>query len=78
MIKMRTSITPNAQCCECGNGRNNSLELFDICICGHILTICDQCNEQLFRKTLVADQKVSGRVKSQKDMAVIRKRKERR
>lgn len=75
MIKMRTNNEPDAKCCECGNGRHQSLELFDICIGGQIFTICDACNEKILSKTLSAEVMKNGRVKSQQDMAIIRKRK---
>lgn len=74
MVRMRTNNESNAYCCECGNGRNNSLELFDICIGGQIFTICDLCNEQLFQKTLRATCNVNSKVKRPSDMAIIRKR----
>ena len=74
MIKMRTNREPDDKCCECGNARNESLELFDICIGGQIFTICDLCNEQLFQKTLTATCNVNRKVKQPSDMAIIRKR----
>lgn len=74
MVKMRTNSEPDAQCCECGNDRNKSLEMFDICIGGQIITICDLCNEQLFNKTLRAACNVHHKVKQPHDMAIIRKR----
>lgn len=74
MIKMRVNKFQGATCCECGNGRKESLDLFDICIGGDIITICDQCNEMLLKKTLAASCKVNNRVKSTQDMIVIRNR----
>ena len=74
MIKMRTNGEPDAKCCECGNGKKDSLELFDICIGGQIFTVCDLCNEQLFQKTLKATCKVNGKVKQPSDIAIVRKR----
>lgn len=71
MIRMRTNKEPEAVCYECGNGRKRSLELFDVCIGEHMLTICDVCNEHLFRKTLSASCRVSERVKKPRDMDVI-------
>lgn len=74
MVKMRTNSEPDARCCECGNGRDKSLELFDICIGGQIFTVCDLCNEQLLYKTLKAARNVNHKVKQASDMAIIRKR----
>lgn len=74
MIKMRNNTKPSAICCECGKRQRNVLNMFDICIGGQIFTICDRCNEQLFSKTLSAECYKNHRVKSQQDMAIIRKR----
>lgn len=76
-IKMRTNKEPGARCCECGAGRKTSLDMFDVCIGGTIQTICDLCNEDLFRKTLTATCNVNHRLKSQQDMQIITRRKER-
>lgn len=74
MIKMRTNSEQFPVCCECGNSRDESLEMFDICIGGNILTICDMCNEALLKKTLKASCNVIHKIKSKHDIAVIRKR----
>lgn len=73
-IRMRNSKDPNSVCCECGNGRRQVLDMFDICIGGNIFTICDECNEVLLHKTLTAECNKNNRVKSPEDMAIIRKR----
>ena len=75
-IKMRNNSKPNARCCNCYNPQGKVLNMFDICIGDNIMTICDKCNEQLFRKTLSAECHKNNRLKSQKDLAIIRKRKE--
>lgn len=77
MIKMRNNTKFDAVCCECGEGQDQVLNMFDLCIGGNIFTICDVCNEKIFRKCLSAEVMKNGRVKSQKDMAIIRKRKTR-
>lgn len=74
-IKMRNNTKPEAVCCECGEGQKEVLNMFDLCIGGNIFTICDACNEQLFNKCLSAECFKNGRVKSQRDMAIIYKRK---
>lgn len=74
-IKMRNNTKSSAICCECGESQDQVLNMFDLCIGGNIFTICDACNEKLFRKCLSAECMKNARVKSQKDMAIIRKRK---
>ena len=76
-IKMRNNTKLDAVCCECGESQKEVLNMFDLCIGGNIFTICDACNEKLFNKCLSAECLKNGRVKSQKDMAIIRKRKSR-
>ena len=74
-IRMRINKDGNAKCKVCGNGRDKSLELFDIAFTDkNIITICDLCNEVLFNKTLRATCGVNHKVKSQADMAIIRNR----
>ena len=76
-IKMRSNINSDAVCCECGESQNEVLNMFDLCIGGTIFTICDACNEKLFNKCLSAECMKNGRIKSQKDVAIINKRKNR-
>lgn len=73
-IRMRNSKDPNSTCCECGHYRKDVLDMYDICIGGQIFTICDECNEVLLHKTLCAECNKNHRVKTQEDMAVIRRR----
>lgn len=73
-IRMRNNTNSDAKCCECKETQSQVLNMFDICIGGTIFTICDRCNEQLFNKTLSAECYKNGRVKSQADMAIIRRR----
>lgn len=76
LIRMRTNREPDAICCECGSTKSDSLEMFDVCIGGKILTICDLCNDNLFKKTLRASYNVNTKTKSKKDLVVIRRRNE--
>ena len=78
MIKMRNNTKSDAVCCECGDAQNEVLNMFDLCIGGHIFTICDECNDKIFYKCLSAEVMRNGRVKSERDMAIIRRRKDRR
>lgn len=74
-IKMRNNKNENVICCECGQTKKQVLDMFDVCIGGNIYTICDACNETLFRKTLSASCYTNGRLKTKEDLAIINKRK---
>ena len=71
---MRHNKKEDAICCSCQSTRNNSLGMFDLCIGSNIMTICDSCNSVLFNKSLSAECYINGKVKSQQDMAIIKKR----
>lgn len=73
-IKMRNNSKSNAICCECGEHQNQVLNMFDLCVGGNIFTICDSCNEKILNKCLNAEVMKNGRLKSQKDLAIISKR----
>ena len=73
-IKMRSNENLDAVCCNCGDARNEVLNMFDLCIGGTIVTVCDVCNEQILTKTLKAECMKNERVKSGHDMTIIRKR----
>lgn len=73
-IKMRNNTHDDAVCCDCGEAQNQVLNMYDICIGGTIFTICDRCNEKLFDKSLKAICERNGRVKTGRDMAIIRRR----
>ena len=73
---MRNNTKNDSVCCECKKERKQVLDMFDICVGGIIFTICDECNKVLFNKTLHAEHYKNGRVKSQQDMAIINKRKQ--
>ena len=73
-IKMRNNNDKDAFCVECGDEQDRVLNMFDVCIGGQIFTICDKCNEVLFNKTLHAECFKNGRLKSQKDLQIIRRR----
>lgn len=72
-IKMR--VSKNDCCSSCNAKRKESLEMFDVCIGNVLLTLCDECNDELFRKTLKASCIVNGKLKSAEDMKIINKRK---
>lgn len=76
MLRMRTNMEQDSVCCECGNSWHNSLEMFDICIGDYVFTICDRCNDLLFKKTLKASCSVNSKLKKKEDMEIIMRRKE--
>ena len=74
-IKMRTNKDEKAVCKCCGATRKHSLDMFDIAFTDkHIITICDLCNTRLCQKTLTAECKVQGKMKSQQDLKIIQAR----
>ena len=73
-IRMRINKHNDAICETCGEGSSQVLEMFDLMIGSTIHTICDRCTDQIFHKTLSATCGVNGKVKSQHDLAIIRKR----
>lgn len=76
-IKMRNNNDKNAFCCECGETQDQVLNMFDVCVGDNIFTICDACNEKLFYKSLKAECYKNGRVKSERDIKIINKRRSR-
>lgn len=72
-IKMRNNTKSDVVCCECGEKQDKVLNMFDLFIGGNIFTICDVHNEKILSKCLSAEVMKNGRVKSQQDMAIIRK-----
>lgn len=77
-IRMRNNNDKNAVCCNCKETQDQVLNMFDICIGNTILTICDECNNKILYKTLNAECMKNGRVKSQKDIQIINRRKQKR
>ena len=75
-IKMRNNSNKDAVCCECGETQNQVLNMFDLYISGILFTICDVCNEKLFNKCLSAECMKNSRVKTQRDISIINKRKQ--
>ena len=71
---MRINKHNDAICEACGEGSSQVLEMFDLMIGSTIHTICDRCTDQILYKTLSATCGVNGKLKSQHDLAIIRKR----
>lgn len=74
-IQMRNNTNLDSVCCECNEPRKNVLDMFDVRIGGKVFTLCDECTETLFNKTLKAISYRNAKVKSQHDIAIINKRK---
>lgn len=77
LIKMKHNKSPECYCDICENSRNISLEMYDILfVTPHIkITLCDECCDRLFSKTLRAVTLLQAKTKSKHDMAIINKRK---
>lgn len=73
-IKMRHNDDLNAICDNCGAKAESSLNTFDLCIGETVFTLCDVCNEIILDKTLSAEVFKNGRLKSPRDMQIIRSR----
>ena len=77
-IKMRVNKSKNddseIKCASCGKNKNQVLNMFDLKIGNIIVQICDECNQDLFSKTLKANVFVNERLKSKRDIAIINKR----
>lgn len=73
-IRMRINKHDTVNCETCGDGSSQVLEMFDLMIGNTVHTICDRCVNKLFSKTLTAVCGVDHKIKSQHDLAIIRKR----
>ena len=73
-IKMRVNKKEDAICDICHKSRNQVLDMFDLSLNGHITTLCDLCNDNLFSKALKANCYTNHRLKDKHDMKIIQKR----
>ena len=76
-IKMRANKSESAKCDCCGCERSQALDMYDIRLGmaqAFVITICDGCNEELFKKTLRASCMTNSRTKSNADMSIIKAR----
>lgn len=74
-IKMRVNKEKHPICEVCKNGRNASLELFDIAFSKDcLITVCDACMETLFTKSLKATNSVNQKTKTSVDINIINNR----
>lgn len=78
MVKMRLVKNPDdAVCSCCGCSNDNSLAMFDLALGKSKIRLCDVCVGILFQKTLKATCMVESKLKTQADLAIVRRRKHR-
>lgn len=75
MIKMRVNTQATSVCKECKVLYKNTPEMYDLMICDVKFTLCKNCVDVLFQKTLKASCLYNGKVKSSEDMRRIRRSK---
>lgn len=61
-------------CSSCGNTGDRSVMMFDLKIGDSMLTVCDECANQLFDKMLKCVCAVNGKVKTPRDIGIVNKR----
>ena len=71
-IKMRKSKAGECDICEATSDK--CLDLYDLALGKDIFTLCDECVEKVFVKTLKATVQTNKRLKSQHDLQIINKR----
>ena len=72
-IKMRVNNDKQAVCEQCEKKYMEVKEMYDIKIFGDLHTICWNCVDDLFHKTLSAQCKYQAKLKSNEDMERIRR-----
>lgn len=80
-IKMRISKSKYDVCSACGNGKDKSVEMFDVLLApaktgSTIFRLCDKCISEMFDKTLKARCMIDGMIKTPQQMRVINGRKQ--
>ena len=76
-IKMRINKSESAKCDCCGCEKEKALDMYDIRLGmdqAFVITICDVCNEELFKKTLRASCMTNSRIKNSSDISIIKAR----
>lgn len=74
LIRMRINYADDISCDVCNNPKTKSLELFDLMLGNDIICICDLCVNTLFSKTLKASTSLNAKLKTPRDMKIIRGR----
>lgn len=77
MKKIAMRISKKLACEICGESKENVLELFDLKLGNKVVTLCDDCVQQVLSKTLKANVEVNSKLKTKHDLAILKKRKER-
>lgn len=74
---MKVQHNKASNCNVCGKSIDDCLNMFTIRFdhCSFEFDICDKCNEELLLKTLKASTFTNGRLKKEKDINIINKRK---
>lgn len=67
-IKMRVNNDKECVCEECSCPYKNTAEMYDIMVCNVQFTLCKNCIEKLFQKTLKASCMYNGKVKRPEDL----------
>lgn len=76
MIKMRVNNQTSSVCGDCKTPYKNTPEMYDLMISDVKFTLCKNCVDTLFQKTLKASCLYNGRLKSSEDVKRIRRSKE--
>lgn len=74
MIGMRKSTGKYISCVNCKKKEDEVIQLFDLKIDSMTFTICDECNEKLFKSTLNASCLVNSKLKTKRDLNIINAR----
>lgn len=70
---MGVNVKKDSECMECGKTYSNTKEMYNLMVCNTKFTLCFDCVELLFKKTLSANVKYNHKVKSQEDMKRVRR-----
>lgn len=72
-IKMRVNNNTNSCCNECGKKYMNTKEMYDLMLCGEKYTLCFDCVDLIFHKTLKSSVMYNNKLKGKTDMERIKR-----
>lgn len=72
-IKMKVVNDKNSCCNECGKKYNNTKEMYGLMLCNTKFTLCFDCVDVLFHKTLKSSCLYNSRLKSKDDLERIKR-----
>ena len=72
-IKMRINQNKKTRCDECNTSYKNTPEMYDIILCDEKFSLCFDCMDILFHKTLKAGVIYNGKVKRKEDQERIKR-----